>query len=299
LDTKPSATSSIPVTFRQRTAIIAIISLALVGCAQAQADDGRPTGASPSATVRVTPQPTERPTPQPDGEEPSGPTTEAEVVDVTDGDTIRVLVDGQNLSVRYIGIDTPETVHPSKPVEWMGPEASAANAELVAGKTVLLEKDVSETDRYGRLLRYVWVEDGDGWLLVNLELVRLGYASSSTYQPDVKYQELLRDAEAEARGADRGLWAMHTPSPSPTPVPTPVPTPEPTLAPTPVPTVAPAAVAPSNCHSSYTGACLTPGIGDYDCAGGSGNGPNYTGRVNVVGYDEFDLDRDGDGAGCE
>jgi hypothetical protein len=58
-------------------------------------------------------------------------------------------------------------------------------------------------------------------------------------------------------------------------------------------------VSPGTCHTSYTGACLTPGIGDYDCAGGSGDGPNYTGFVNVVGYDEFGLDRDGDGMGCE
>jgi hypothetical protein len=85
-----------------------------------------------------------------------------------------------------------------------------------------------------------------------------------------------------------------------TPVPTPVPTPEPTPAPTLAPPPPPPTAAPANCHTSYQGACLIVGIGDYDCAGGSGNGPNYvSGPVYVVGWDEFELDRDGDGVGCE
>jgi len=88
------------------------------------------------------------------------------------------------------------------------------------------------------------------------------------------------------------------PTASPTPIPTPVPTPVPTALPTKAPP--PPTAAPANCHPSYVGVCLTPGIGDYDCAGGSGNGPNYVaGPFQVVGYDEFDLDRDGDGVGCE
>lgn len=135
--------------------------------------------------------------------------------------------------MRYIGIDTPETVHPSKPVEYMGKEASAKNKELVDGKTVRLEKDVSETDKYGRLLRYVYVGD----LFVNAELVRLGYAQVATYPPDVKYQDLFLVLQREAREAGRGLWATPTPSPTTTPTPTPTPTPSPTPMPTPTPTV--------------------------------------------------------------
>jgi micrococcal nuclease len=77
------------------------------------------------------------------------------VTRVVDGDTIKVEIDGVQYDVRYIGIDTPETVHPSQPVGCFGPEASARNKELVDGKRVGLEKDVSEMDRYGRLLRYV------------------------------------------------------------------------------------------------------------------------------------------------
>jgi len=122
---------------------------------------------------------------------------------VIDGDTIEVAIDGQKFRLRYIGIDAPETVKENTRVEWMGPEASAANAALVKGKQVYLEKDVSETDRYGRLLRYVFLADGT---FVNGELVRQGYAQAITYPPDVKYQKLLRALEREARDAARGLW---------------------------------------------------------------------------------------------
>ncbi len=119
---------------------------------------------------------------------------------VIDGDTIEI-ENGQK--IRYIGIDTPETVHPEKPVQCFGLEASLKNKEMVEGKSVRLEKDVSETDKYGRLLRYVYVGD----TLVNDFLVRQGFANSSTYPPDIKYQDQFRKAEEEARGNNRGLWS--------------------------------------------------------------------------------------------
>jgi len=122
------------------------------------------------------------------------------VVRVIDGDTIE-LSDGSK--VRYIGIDTPETVHPSKPVECFGKEASNQNKELVEGKEVRLEKDVSERDKYGRLLRYIYVNG----TFVNDYLVRQGYALSSTYPPDVKYQDQFIEAQQEARENNRGLWS--------------------------------------------------------------------------------------------
>ncbi len=125
--------------------------------------------------------------------------SEATVKRIVDGDTVE-LSDGQKL--RYIGIDTPETKDPRRPVGCFGKEASNKNNELVGGKEVTLEKDVSETDNYGRLLRSVWVGD----LFVNEYLVKNGYAYASTYPPDVKYQNIFRQAEIYARDNSLGLW---------------------------------------------------------------------------------------------
>jgi micrococcal nuclease len=127
---------------------------------------------------------------------------EALAIRAVDGDTIEVEIEGESYKVRYIGIDTPELHHPEKPVEYYAQEAYEKNRELVEGKTVFLEKDVSETDRYGRLLRYVYVGD----LFVNAYLVQQGYAQASTYPPDVKYQEHFLELQREAREAGRGLW---------------------------------------------------------------------------------------------
>ncbi len=126
---------------------------------------------------------------------------------VVDGDTVK-LESGE--TVRYIGIDTPETKHPNKPVQCFGKEASNKNTELVEGKEVLLEKDISDTDRYGRLLRYVYLpnpEATDEAIFVNEYLIEQGYAQLLTYPPDVKYDKLLRDAEIQARKEQKGLWS--------------------------------------------------------------------------------------------
>lgn len=129
------------------------------------------------------------------------------VIRVVDGDTVEI-EGGQR--VRYIGIDTPESTTQQ---ECFGKEASAKNRELVEGKLVRLEKDVSETDRFGRLLRYVYVGD----VMVNAELVRQGYAQAATFPPDVKHQELFLQLQREAREAGRGLWsACDNGAPSPT-----------------------------------------------------------------------------------
>jgi micrococcal nuclease len=125
------------------------------------------------------------------------PPDTALVTRVIDGDTIAI--EG-GYRVRYIGIDTPE----------MGPEpeafaleALAANQKLVAGRIVRLEKDVSETDKYGRLLRYVYVDD----IFVNAELVKQGLAQAKAYPPDIKYQDYLGELEAEAKRSGEGMWA--------------------------------------------------------------------------------------------
>lgn len=130
----------------------------------------------------------------------------ATVERVVDGDTI-VLDTGQR--VRYIGVDTPETKHPSKPVQCFGREASKRNKELVEGKEVLLEKDVSDTDRYDRLLRYVYIPNPDASdeaIFVNEYLIEQGYGQLLTYPPDVKYQPQLLSAQHAAQNEKRGLW---------------------------------------------------------------------------------------------
>lgn len=232
-------------------------------------------------TARPTPVSTSLPTPIP-GSQPTGPTEVGTVVNVVDGDTIDVVVDGVEMRVRYIGMDTPE-VHSG--FEWLGAEASAANATLVAGKEVVLEKDVSEVDQYDRALRYVWLRDGSAWTLVNLELIRLGFASITTYPPDVKYTDLLYvDAQDAAQADGLGLWGA-----PPTPVPTPVPTPPP---------VAPVPFAPpSSCEPSYPNNCIPVGSADLDC--GEVAWRQFVVLWSVPNPDPHGFDRDADGVGCE
>lgn len=127
------------------------------------------------------------------------------VIQVIDGDTIEI---ERGQLVRYTGIDTPETVDPRRPVGCFGKEAAEENKKLVENKSVVLTKDVSETDKYQRLLRYVYVMLDNGQVLfVNDHLVRQGFAKVSTYPPDVKFTEQLLEAEREAREGNRGLWS--------------------------------------------------------------------------------------------
>lgn len=114
------------------------------------------------------------------------------VVRVIDGDTIKLENGGK---VRYIGVNTPESADPRKPVQCFGKEASVKNEELVLNKRVRLEKDVSETDKYGRLLRYVYVGD----TFINLELVKQGYASAATFPPDVKFNSVFVEADPRSK----------------------------------------------------------------------------------------------------
>jgi|JI8StandDraft_1071087.scaffolds.fasta_scaffold121735_2 micrococcal nuclease len=126
------------------------------------------------------------------------------VTRVVDGDTVEL---GDGRKVRYIGINTPETVDPRRQVECFGKEASAFNASLVEGKMVRLERDVSGTDKYGRLLRFVYLEDGT---FVNEVLVREGYAYASAYAPDLTRKFFFAEAEKDARKNQRGLWSPDT-----------------------------------------------------------------------------------------
>jgi micrococcal nuclease len=122
-------------------------------------------------------------------------------VRVVDGDT--VVLDG-NEKVRLIGINTPESVDPRRPVQWYGKEASAYTKGLLLGKRVRVEHDVERRDRYGRTLAYLRLEDGT---FVNLLLVEEGFAAAYRYPPNVKFAEAFRMAERRAREARKGLWS--------------------------------------------------------------------------------------------
>ncbi|MDD2890866.1 MAG: thermonuclease family protein [bacterium] len=127
------------------------------------------------------------------------------VVNVVDGDTIDVEMGGGKERLRLIGIDTPETVDPRKPVQCFGKEASDKAKELLLGKMVSLEADPTqgERDKYDRLLRYVFLEDGT---FFNKEMIEQGYAHEYTYDTPYKYQTEFKQAENEARENKRGLW---------------------------------------------------------------------------------------------
>jgi micrococcal nuclease len=144
-----------------------------------------------------------------DPAEPQGPVT-AEVTDVVDGDTIEVeLADGTQEDVRYIGIDTPETVKPDAPVECGGPQAHHLNERLVSGREVTLRFDAERRDVYGRLLAYVYLpppEPGGRRMFVNAELVKRGVARTLTIPPNESFAELFARLAARAGARGLGIW---------------------------------------------------------------------------------------------
>ena len=130
------------------------------------------------------------------------------VVRTVDGDTVWVRLASGVEKVRYIGIDTPEVHHPTRGEEPGGRAATEINRGLVGERPVRLEPDVQLRDRHGRLLAYVWVKRADGVeVMVNAELVQLGYAQVMTIPPNVRHAEMFRKLAAEAREHHRGLWA--------------------------------------------------------------------------------------------
>ena len=130
------------------------------------------------------------------------PAKRAYVSRVIDGDTVEVTIDGHIDEVRYIGIDTPETVKPGTPIQCFGPQSSALNHRLVEGRTVRLAFDRERRDVYGRLLAYVYV----GREFVNAKLVQLGYARTLTIPPNVAHAGLFHRLARAAGRAGRGLW---------------------------------------------------------------------------------------------
>lgn len=128
------------------------------------------------------------------------------VVKAVDGDTIRVSDGKDEALIRMIGVDTPESVHPTKEVECFGKEASSLTERMLLGNTVRIESDPSQgnRDKYGRLLRYVFLEDGTNF---NRHLIREGYAYEYTYDDDYKYQIPFKAAQLFAQTEKKGFWA--------------------------------------------------------------------------------------------
>jgi micrococcal nuclease len=228
-----------------------------------------PTPAEPAPTSRPapadTPSPSKSPRPSTDPA-PTAPPTNAVVTRVVDGDTIEARHKGTVIDVRLIGIDTPETVHPSQPVECFGKAASTFTSTQLTGRAVRLEFDVERIDRYGRTLAYVWT----GGRLFNETLVRQGFASVSTYPPNVRYVDRFLAAERSAREQDRGLWGACTAGATSSPAPS-----------------------GGGCDPSYPDVCIPPYPPDLDC------GDISFRRFQVSGDDPHGFDGDRDGVGCE
>jgi micrococcal nuclease len=128
------------------------------------------------------------------------------VVKVVDGDTVRILTDGHEETIRLIGINTPETVDPRRPVQCFGKEASEKAKEILSDTRVFLEDDPTQGDRdkYGRLLRYVLLPDGTNF---NRKMIEWGYAYEYTYDVPYRYQAEFKEAERHAREEKAGLWS--------------------------------------------------------------------------------------------
>ena len=199
---------------------------------------------------------------------------EARVVQITDGDTIVVEIDGEEFKLRYIGIDAPE--------DYLGSESTEYNRKLVEGKTVTLVKDVSETDSFDRLLRYVIVRD----VFVNYEMVNKGYAKSGSWPPDTSCDDTFRQAQTNAQTSKLGMW-------------------QPTATYVPVP-VNPTTSDRSGIEDIGTSEPTAPPSGgvcdcsiDYDCGDFSSHAQAQACYVSCGSNNWSGLDRNKDGQACE
>jgi micrococcal nuclease len=200
---------------------------------------------------------------------PPNPIESANVTEITDGDTIHVSMYGQDYTVRYIGIDTPEMADGAS-----AEAAKQANSDLVLNQDVIMVKDVNNTDRYDRLLRYVMVGD----VFVNQQLVLDGLATAKKYPPDTACNAEFDSALVVAKTNQLGIWAAAT-----------VPLVEQKAA-----TIAIGEISSTgNCDPSYPGVCIPPAPPDLDCKDVTFR------RFKVIPPDPHHFDMDGDGIGCE
>lgn len=268
-------------------ALVPLFALALLVACESERPSseglpaGSPSGASAPSTTGAASQPVAAPSSAPTlppvatatTTSPPAASQAAEVVAVVDGDTIDVRMDGRTQRVRLILVDTPEVFGAT---DCFGPEASAfTKRTLPAGSRLSLEKDVSETDRFGRLLRYVYLADGR---MLNEVLVAEGYAQVATFPPDVKHLERMTAAQRGAREGQKGLWSSCRATPTATSS----------------PAAGGPAIAPrGNCSPSYPTVCIPPSPPDLDC------GQITFRRFQVLPPDPHRFDSDSDGIGCE
>ena len=137
--------------------------------------------------------------------QPNGQADLGKIAHVIDGDTVDIDINGRTERVRLIGVDTPETKHPTKPIECFGPEASAYLTQLLPkGTAVRIERDVEARDRYGRMLLYLYL--GSDNLFINLDLVARGYGTPMSIEPNTFHRNDFVRAAAQAEAANVGLW---------------------------------------------------------------------------------------------
>ncbi len=259
--------------------VVAVAAILLAGCeASSNAEAPQPSRARRTTTTTTHPPPVTSTTtttiPVTTGRLPAGLDGPMQVIRVVDGDTIKV---STGVTLRLIGLDTPETVDPRKPVQCFGREASNYAHALLDDTNVSLEYDAGQgrLDRYGRTLAYVWMSDGR---LYNQVMIEDGYAHEYTYSIPYRYQAAFIAAERSARNAARGLWspttcAGDTTQPATGSVAGQRPTP--------------------GCDPSYPGVCIPSPPPDLDCADVQHR------RFAVVGPDPHRFDADRDGVGCE
>jgi micrococcal nuclease len=264
------------VTRRPVLAFLAALAPVLAVCSPSEP----PVEASPSgrvSTSTVTAEPTEVQIGSSQTEDPEVLGVLTTVTGVIDGDTIEVASNGESFDVRLIGIDTPETVHPTEPVECYGLAASRFTRKMVDPDLALgdrqdvrLEFDVELLDRYGRTLAYVWL----GEELFNETLVARGFAQVSTFPPNVKYVDRFIAAQRDARSHARGLWGAACNEPEPV-------------------STGGGGEGGGNCDTSYPGVCVPLYPPNLDC--------------DDVPFSDFEVrppdphgfDGEGDGVGCE
>lgn len=227
----------------------------------------------------------------------------ATVVKVVDGDTLTVKLDGKNQTVRVIGIDTPETVDPRKPVQCFGIAASNRAEQLLTGKEVELESDPTQgnTDKYGRLLRFVWLDNGK--TDYGLSTIAEGYAHEYTYATPYKYQKHYKAAQKEATTKKLGLWAdtaCTTPTPTSVKV-TPMSHGEPTN--TPVPALQQTSTSKTTNSDVNSGGTYTGSLsGDKDCKDFATHAEAqsyFVAKGGSTSNNVDNLDSDHDGIACE